>query len=57
MWQRLEGREPPMRGSSNEAWYERMGYVKWKSEGRYEQRMESGEVVKLVASFLRKKVC
>lgn len=58
MWSRLpERKEAPERGSSNEAWYERMGYVKWKSEPRYLQRMRGGEEVKLVASFLRKKVC
>jgi len=51
----LTGRETPVRGSSNEDWYSRMGYVKWKEEPRYKQKPgPNGEEVKLFASFLRK---
>jgi GNAT superfamily N-acetyltransferase len=55
MW-KGHGRDAPVRGTSNEAWYERMGYVKWKSEPRYQQRTEAGEPALLIASFLRKKL-
>jgi GNAT superfamily N-acetyltransferase len=56
MWKRLGRKDAPTRGSSKEAWYERMGYVKWKSEPRYQQRTEAGEPEMMIASFLRKKL-
>jgi len=56
MWKRLGRKDAPAKGSSSESWYERMGYVKWKDEPRYQQQMPDGEKVKLIASFLRKKV-
>ena len=34
IWERLGRKEAPAKGSTSEAWYERMGYVKWKDEPR-----------------------
>lgn len=56
IWERLGRRDAPVKGSTSEAWYERMGYVKWKDEPRIQQTLKDGEKVKLVASFLRKEV-
>ena len=48
----------PPKGRSNEDWYVRMGYVKWKEEPRYPVRDAEGreEEVKLLASFLKKRL-
>lgn len=46
------GMEPPK--WSVEDWYVRRGYVKWKEEVRYHQKTPEGQLVSLVASFLRK---
>ena len=39
---------------SNEVWYERRGYVKWKEEPRYKLTTLDGQRIVLVAVFLRK---
>ncbi|KAL1850175.1 hypothetical protein VTK73DRAFT_9737 [Phialemonium thermophilum] len=36
------GLPTPQKGSSNEDWYARMGYVKWKEEPRYPDRLLDG---------------
>lgn len=48
--------EAPPRGRSNEAWYVRMGFVKWKEEPRYKVHTPGREGEKLVASFMRKSI-
>lgn len=54
-FERLQG-EPP-KGRVNEAWYVRMGFVKWKEEPRYEVEGPGGkDGEKFVASFLRKEI-
>jgi GNAT superfamily N-acetyltransferase len=53
IWERL-GENPRDRGTSNEDWYVRMGYVKWKEEPRYIEQTLDGAEIKLLASFLRK---
>lgn len=44
----------PPKGRSVEDWYTRMGYVKWKEEPRYPEKLADGSDVVLVASFLKK---
>lgn len=51
------GQEPPPKGPSVEDWYARMGYVKWKEEPRYHDKLLDGTEVMLIASFLRKDLC
>ncbi len=49
--------EPPrVKGSSNEDWYQRMGYTKWKEEPRYEHRTPGGVDIKFLAAFMRKEL-
>lgn len=42
---------------SNQEWYERRGYIEWKEEPRYIERLPDGSPVRLVAAFLRKEMC
>ncbi|KAK4202928.1 hypothetical protein QBC40DRAFT_34337 [Triangularia verruculosa] len=48
------GQQSPKKGSSNEDWYARMGYVKWKHQPMYDEQCLDGTKVKLVAVFMRK---
>ncbi|KAK1770203.1 hypothetical protein QBC33DRAFT_530407 [Phialemonium atrogriseum] len=50
------GMEAPDKGSSIEDWYTRMGYVKWKEEPRYRDKLQDGTEIVLLASFLRKEL-
>jgi GNAT superfamily N-acetyltransferase len=47
------GIEMPAKGSSNEDWYSRMGYVKWKEEPAYPVWLD-GRKIMLIAAWLRK---
>ncbi|KUI55451.1 hypothetical protein VP1G_02776 [Cytospora mali] len=49
---RMAGVEPPKPGFSNEEWYSRMGYTKWKDERLY----PGPDGYKFLASFLRKRI-
>ncbi|KAL1867685.1 hypothetical protein Daus18300_006241 [Diaporthe australafricana] len=53
---RLTGVEPKPKGATNEEWYTRMGYVKYKEEPKYPAR--EGRIVeeKLLAVFMRKEL-
>ena len=56
-WRGLWGRTglpTPEKGTSNEDWYLRMGYVKWKEEPRYPDTLPDGTQIKWLASFLKK---
>lgn len=55
MWERWGSKRPP-KGTSNEDWYTRRGYVKWKEAPKYEHTMVNGEETKLVAVYLRKEL-
>lgn len=44
----------PAKGMSNEDWYARMGYVKWKEMPLYSARSEDGSEFKFIASFMWK---
>ncbi|KAK5660588.1 hypothetical protein OQA88_13148 [Cercophora sp. LCS_1] len=46
----------PAKGKSNEDWYGRMGYAKWKEEELYEAVGDDGQAIKLGASFMWKMV-
>jgi GNAT superfamily N-acetyltransferase len=48
------GMEAPIKGRTNEDWYVRQGYVKFKEEPRIRERLLDGTEVILLASFLRK---
>ncbi|PSR82445.1 hypothetical protein BD289DRAFT_14144 [Coniella lustricola] len=48
--------EPLQRGTSNEDWYARMGYVKWKDEPLYLQPMAGRQDFRLVAAYMRKAI-
>jgi GNAT superfamily N-acetyltransferase len=48
------GMDAPIKGRSNEDWYVRQGYVKFKEEPRYRDRLLDGTEIMLLASFLRK---
>lgn len=52
-YEALEGKPAAPRGLSNEDWYKRMGYVKWKDEPKYEAR---NGLDKYVAAFMRKRI-
>ncbi|CAN8106326.1 unnamed protein product [Discula destructiva] len=54
-YEELEGKPAPQRGLSNEDWYARMGYVKWKDQPRYPVSKESSPE-KFVAVFMRKQI-
>lgn len=54
-YEAIEGRAAPPKGGSNEDWYERMGYVKWKDEPHYAVSAEDGSD-KYVAAFMRKRI-
>jgi GNAT superfamily N-acetyltransferase len=47
--------ELPAKGSSNEDWYARMGYVKWKEEPSYPVTVD-GRKIMLIAASLRKEL-
>jgi GNAT superfamily N-acetyltransferase len=49
------GIETPVKGSSNEDWYTRMGYVKWKEEPAYPVSLDGSEIL-LIAAYLRKEL-
>ncbi|RHZ48586.1 uncharacterized protein CDV56_105045 [Aspergillus thermomutatus] len=53
LWEILEEKKPAM---CNVDWYARRGYVCWKSEPRYRERLKSGEEIMIMADFLRKAV-
>ncbi|KAK4450399.1 hypothetical protein QBC34DRAFT_402669 [Podospora aff. communis PSN243] len=54
---RLEGMELPPKGTSNEDWYGRMGYVKWKEvEKMYPAKREDGSEFWFAASFMWKEL-
>jgi GNAT superfamily N-acetyltransferase len=48
------GLTAPDRGWSTEEWYESMGYVKWKEEYVWNERVLDGMEIKLMAAFMRK---
>jgi GNAT superfamily N-acetyltransferase len=50
------GMKLPTKGRSLEDWYVRQGYVKFKEEPRYHDRMLDGTELVLLASFLRKEL-
>lgn len=52
-YEALEGKPPAPKGLSNEDWYTRMGYVKWKDLPLYEQKNGPD---KYVAAFMRKRI-
>jgi GNAT superfamily N-acetyltransferase len=53
----LDGMELPPKGTSNEDWYVRMGYVKWKEvSGMYPGKSQDGSEFRFAASFLWKKL-
>lgn len=49
------GIEMPAKGSSNEDWYARMGYVKWKEQPLYPVLLDGSEIM-LIAAWLRKEL-
>lgn len=51
-YERMEGKEAPKRGTSNEDWYLRMGYSKWKDAPLY----EGPDGYKFLAAYLRKQI-
>ncbi|KAK0610858.1 hypothetical protein B0T14DRAFT_500066 [Immersiella caudata] len=53
---RLLGTELPQKGTSNEDWYGRMGYVKWKEVELYPARNEDGSEFKFAAAFMWKRL-
>src|SRR5215469_3886379 len=50
------GLKAPPKGKSVEDWYASMGYVKWKEEPRYPDRLLDGTEVKLIAVFMKKTI-
>jgi hypothetical protein len=53
IWKRAGLDVPPF---SNETWYEKLGYVYWKEEPRYNAVALDGSPLHVIASFLRKKL-
>ncbi|KAK4161316.1 hypothetical protein QBC43DRAFT_323831 [Cladorrhinum sp. PSN259] len=53
IWKKF-GQSPPEKGTGNEDWYLRMGYVKWKEAPKYQEKFPDGTEVTLLASYLRK---
>lgn len=53
LWETCADNPPAM---CNVDWYTRRGYVHWKTEPRYPERLKSGEEVKILADFLRKAI-
>lgn len=51
-FQRMDGKEPSPRGASNEDWYTRMGYIKWKDAPLY----PGPDGYKFTAAYLRKRL-
>jgi GNAT superfamily N-acetyltransferase len=49
------GIETPAKGSSNEDWYTRMGYVKWKEQPMYPVLLDGSEIM-LIAALLKKEL-
>jgi GNAT superfamily N-acetyltransferase len=49
------GIETTVKGSSNEDWYARMGYVKWKEQPMYPVLLDGSEIM-LIAALLRKEL-
>lgn len=59
MWReyaQLTGEEPKPKGATNEEWYERMGYVKYKEEPAYPERQGQTSEKLLLAAFLKKEI-
>lgn len=52
-YEAIEGKPAAPRGLSNEDWYKRMGYVKWKDEPKYEAK---NGLDKYVAAFMTKRI-
>lgn len=52
----VSGRAAPPRGTGNEEWYARMGYVKWKDQPLYPGDRPGFEHHKLVAAYMRKAI-
>lgn len=52
-YETLEGKQASPKGLSNEDWYARMGYVKWKDVPRYDSKNGPD---KYVAAFMRKRI-
>ncbi|KAK3984281.1 hypothetical protein QBC44DRAFT_337313 [Cladorrhinum sp. PSN332] len=53
IWEKF-GQQAPEKGTGNEDWYLRMGYVKWKEVPKYAEKFLDGTDVLLLASYLRK---
>lgn len=53
VWKKCGLDVPPF---SNEIWYEKLGYVFWKEEPRYNAVALDGEHLRIIASFMRKKL-
>ncbi|KAF3404782.1 hypothetical protein DPV78_002498 [Talaromyces pinophilus] len=53
VWKRAGLDVPPF---SNEIWYEKLGYVYWKEETRYNAVALDGSPLYLIASFMRKRL-
>ena len=53
VWKRAGMDVPPF---SNEVWYEKLGYVYWKEETRYNAVGLDGSPLHLIASFMRKRL-
>lgn len=51
------GLKAPDRGWSTERWYEGMGYVKWKEEYVWQEKVPDGTEVRLMGAFMRKDLC
>jgi GNAT superfamily N-acetyltransferase len=49
------GIEIPAKGSSNEDWYARMGYIKWKEQPMYPVLLDGSEII-LIAAWMRKEL-
>jgi GNAT superfamily N-acetyltransferase len=50
----LENPHHPEKGRSNEDWYAKRGYIKWKEEPKYPVTLKDGTPHKLIASYLKK---
>jgi GNAT superfamily N-acetyltransferase len=56
MWARWGLKTPEKGASSNEEWYARMGYVKWKEDWRYVVKLLDGTEAKMLAVFMKKQL-
>lgn len=53
IWERL-GKSPP--SFSVQEWYEKLGYVSWKTEPLYEEKAQNGDIIEIWEAFMRKEV-